>query len=97
MLDVLFGVLILADFSARLIISRQPLRDFAQLSTWTDIVASFHFSRRSPGEAGGFLRIFELAAAARLPMVVRLRATALSSGAMRRSSLPSPTSRSSSS
>src|SRR5213595_3510002 len=34
-LDVVFGVLILADFSARLIISRHPLQDFTRLSTWT--------------------------------------------------------------
>src|SRR3569623_2368091 len=32
-LDVVFGVLILADFAARMIISRQPLLDLARLST----------------------------------------------------------------
>src|SRR5258707_15890272 len=37
-LDVVFGVLILADFSARLIISPQPLRGFTRFSTWVDIV-----------------------------------------------------------
>src|SRR5712672_1240321 len=42
-LDVLFGVLILADFSARLLISRQPLQDFTRLSTWTDIIVIISF------------------------------------------------------
>src|SRR5258708_38106096 len=35
-LDVVFGVLILADFSARLIISRQPRQGFIPPSTWSD-------------------------------------------------------------
>src|SRR5690242_5551899 len=55
-LDVVFGVLILADFSARLIISRQPLKEFARLSTWTDIVVIISFLAPLTGEAGGFLR-----------------------------------------
>jgi voltage-gated potassium channel len=42
-LDIVFGVLILADFSARLLISRQPLQDFTRLSTWTDIVVIISF------------------------------------------------------
>ena len=37
-LDVVFGMWILADFSARLLISRQPLQEFTRVSTWTDIV-----------------------------------------------------------
>jgi voltage-gated potassium channel len=57
-LDVLFGILILADFSARLIISRQPLQDFMRLSTWTDIVVIISFLAPLTGEAGGFLRAF---------------------------------------
>ena len=57
-LDVVFGVLILADFSARLIISRQPLKDFTRLSTWTDIVVIVSFLAPLAGEAGGFLRAF---------------------------------------
>ena len=42
-LDVLFGAVILADFSARLLISRHPLREFTRFSTWTDIVAIVSF------------------------------------------------------
>ena len=55
-LDVLFGVLILADFSARLLISRQPLQDFTRLSTWTDIIVIVSFLAPFAGGAGGFLR-----------------------------------------
>jgi len=57
-LDVVFGVLILADFSARMIISRQPLHDLARLSTWTDIVVIISFLVPLSGEAGAFLRAF---------------------------------------
>ena len=42
-LDVLFGIVILADFSARLLASRHRLRDFTRFSTWTDIVAIISF------------------------------------------------------
>jgi len=55
-LDVLFGVLILADFSARLLISRQPLQDFTRLSTWTDIIVIVSFLAPFAGGAGSFLR-----------------------------------------
>ncbi|MBR0875096.1 potassium channel family protein [Bradyrhizobium tropiciagri] len=57
-LDIVFGVLILADFCARLIISRHPLHEFARLSTWTDIVVIISFLAPLTGEAGGFLRTF---------------------------------------
>ena len=59
LLDIVFGVLILADFSARMIISRQPLHDLARLSTWTDIVVIIHFSRRSPGRPAASCVHFE--------------------------------------
>jgi voltage-gated potassium channel len=55
-LDLVFGLLILADFSARLIISRHPLQEFTRLSTWTDIVVIISFLAPLAGEAGGFLR-----------------------------------------
>ncbi len=57
-MDVIFGIIILADFSLRLIISRHPLRDFPRLSTWTDIVVIISFLAPFTGEAGGFLRAF---------------------------------------
>ena len=66
--DVLFGVVILADFAARLFVSRHRLRDFTHFSTWTDIVAIISFlaplagrSRRLSADPAN------VAAAARLP------------------------------
>jgi len=55
-LDIVFGVLILADFSARLAVSRRPLREFAHPATWADIVVIISFLAPFTGEAGGFLR-----------------------------------------
>ena len=56
-LDVAFGLVILADFMARLLISRRPLRDLAQFSTWADIVAIVSFLAPVIGEGFAFLRI----------------------------------------
>src|SRR5712671_1203612 len=73
-LDIMFGVLILADFSARLIISRQPLRDFTRFSTWSDIVVIISFLAPFTGEAGGFLRTLRTLRLLRdYQMVARLR------------------------
>jgi voltage-gated potassium channel len=73
-LDIVFGVLILADFSARLCISRQPLQDFTRLSTWTDIVVIISFLAPFAGEAGGFLRTLRTLRLLRdYQMVARLR------------------------
>lgn len=73
-LDVVFGVLILADFSARMIISRHPLHDLARLSTWTDVVVIISFLAPLAGEAGGFLRAFRtLRLLGDNQMVARLR------------------------
>lgn len=73
-LDVVFGVLILADFSARLIISRQPLRDFTRVSTWADIVVIVSFLAPLTGEACGFLRTLRTLRLLRdVQMVARLR------------------------
>ena len=55
-LDVVFGIWILADFSARLLISRQRLQEFTRVSTWTDIVVIISFLAPFSGEACGFLR-----------------------------------------
>ena len=73
-LDVVFGVLILADFSARLIISRHPLQDLTRISTWTDVVVIISFLAPLTGEAGGFLRAFRTLRLLRdYQMVARLR------------------------
>ena len=73
-LDVVFGVLILADFSARMIISHHPLQDLARISTWTDIIVIISFLAPLAGEAGGFLRAFRtLRLLGDNQMVTRLR------------------------
>ena len=56
-LDLVFGLLILADFCARIYVSPHPLREFAHPSTWADIVAIFSFLAPVVGEGLGFLRI----------------------------------------
>jgi voltage-gated potassium channel len=56
-LDVIFGLVILADFLARLAISRHRLRDLLHPATWVDVVAILSFLAPLAGEAGGFLRV----------------------------------------
>jgi hypothetical protein len=56
-LDVVFGLLILADFTARLLISRHRLRDLLHPTTWADAFAILSFLAPLAGEAGGFLRV----------------------------------------
>lgn len=73
-LDVVFGVVILADFSARLLVSRHRLREFTQFSTWTDVIAIVSFLAPLAGEAGGFLRILRTLRLLRdYQMLARLR------------------------
>lgn len=74
-LDVAFGLVILADFMARLLISRRPLRDLAQFSTWADIVAIVSFLAPVIGEGFGFLRILRTVRLLRTyHLLIRLRA-----------------------
>jgi len=56
-LDVIFGLLILADFCARFLISRHRLRDLFNPLTWTDAAAIVSFLAPLVGEPAGFLRI----------------------------------------
>jgi voltage-gated potassium channel len=56
-LDVMFGLLILADFTARLIICMDRVREFLRPSTYADLAAIFSFLAPLGGEAAGFLRI----------------------------------------
>ena len=73
-LDVVFGVLLLADFSARLLVSRHPFRKFGQFATWADMVAIVSFLAPLAGEAGGFLRILRTLRLLRdYQVMVRLR------------------------
>nr|WP_249789843.1 potassium channel family protein [Bradyrhizobium sp. BRP20] len=73
-LDVLFGVILLADFSARLLVDRHPFQKLTQLATWADMVAIVSFLAPLAGEAGGFLRILRTLGLLRdYQMLVRLR------------------------
>lgn len=56
-LDIVFGLAILADFSARLAISRSRLRELVHPATWADMAAIVSFLAPVVGEAAGFLRI----------------------------------------
>jgi len=56
-LDVLFGIVILLDFSVRIFISHHRLRDLAHPTSWADIAAIVSFLAPLVGEAAGFLRI----------------------------------------
>jgi voltage-gated potassium channel len=72
--DVVFGVLILADFAARLFISGNRLRELTRVATWTDIVAIVSFLAPLAGEGGGFLRILRTLRLLRdYQMLARLR------------------------
>lgn len=74
-LDVLFGLAILADFAARLFISRNRIRDLLHPATWADAVAIVSFLAPVVGEAGGFLRILRtLRLLHTYQLVARLRA-----------------------
>jgi voltage-gated potassium channel len=56
-LDVAFGLAILADFLARLLICRHRIREFLTPSTWADIASIISFLAPLVGEGAGFLRI----------------------------------------
>ena len=56
-LDVVFGLAILADFFARIAISRAPSRHFLRPSTWADIAAIVSFLVPLLEEGAGFLRV----------------------------------------
>lgn len=55
--DIVFGLLLLADFSARLFISRRRLRDLLHPASWADIVAIVSFLAPIVGEGLAFMRI----------------------------------------
>jgi voltage-gated potassium channel len=74
-LDLIFGLMILADFCARLYVSPHPIREFAHPSTWADMVAIFSFLAPVVGEGLGFLRILRtLRLLHTYQLVARLRA-----------------------
>ena len=55
--DIAVGLIVLVDFSARLLISERRGRDFLHLSTWADIGAIASFLAPVTGQGAGFLRI----------------------------------------
>jgi voltage-gated potassium channel len=74
-LDILFGIVILADFSARMFITRHRLRDLMNPVTWADAAAIISFLAPLVGEPAGFLRILRTLRLLRsYPLLMRLRA-----------------------
>jgi hypothetical protein len=58
-LDVVFGLLILADLISRLLISRNRLRDLLNPVTWADIVAVISFIAPFSSQAAAFCAFSE--------------------------------------
>lgn len=56
-IDILVGLLVLADFLARLAIARRRWREWMRPSTWADLAAIASFLGPLVGEGAGFLRI----------------------------------------
>jgi voltage-gated potassium channel len=56
-LDIIFGLVILADFISRLLVSRNRVRDLLSPVTWADAVAIVSFLVPYSGQAAAFLRI----------------------------------------
>lgn len=56
-IDVVLGVLLLADFAARMWLSKKRVKELSHPATWADIVAIASFLAPVAGEAGGFLRV----------------------------------------
>ena len=74
-LDMIFGVVILADICARIWVSPHPAREFTHSATWADMVAIFSFLAPIVGEGLGFLRILRtLRLLHTYQLVARLRA-----------------------
>ncbi len=56
-LDLVFGLAILADLTARFAIANSRLREAANFATWADLAAVMSFLAPVVGEAAAFLRI----------------------------------------
>jgi voltage-gated potassium channel len=74
LLDVVFGLIILADLISRLLISRDRMRDLLNPTTWADIVAVISFIAPFSSQAAAFLRVLRtLRLLHTYRMIVRLR------------------------
>jgi voltage-gated potassium channel len=77
-LDLIFGLVILVDFSARLFVSPHPVREFAHPATWADMAAIVSFLAPVVGEGLGFMRILRtLRLLHTYQLTARLRADSL--------------------
>jgi len=56
-LDLLFGVIFLIEFVARIATVRRPVREVFRFTTWTDVAAIGSLLASATGEAAGFLRV----------------------------------------
>ncbi|MET0705277.1 MAG: potassium channel family protein [Tardiphaga sp.] len=56
-LDLLFGVIFLIEFIARIATVRRPVREVFRFTTWTDVAAIGSLLASASGEAAGFLRV----------------------------------------
>ncbi|MGE0565960.1 MAG: potassium channel family protein [Pseudolabrys sp.] len=56
-LDIVFGLAVLADFTARMTISRHRPRELLRFSTWADVAAIASFLAPLVGEGVAFLRV----------------------------------------
>ena len=56
-LDIAMGVVVLLDFTARMMISRRPGRELVRPTTWADIAAVISFLAPIVVEGAAFLRI----------------------------------------
>ena len=73
--DVVIGLIILAEFCTRLWVSEHPWREFAHPATWADMLAIASFLAPLAGEGLGFLRILRtLRLLHTYQLVARLRA-----------------------
>lgn len=73
--DVIFGLLILADFLARFFISDRPLRELLHPVTWADAASIVSFLAPLVGEPAGFLRVLRTLRLLRsYQLLARLRA-----------------------
>ena len=73
--DVIIGLIVLADFSSRLAISPRPLRDLLHPTTLADVAAIVSFLAPIVGEGIGFVRILRTVRLLRTyQLLVRLRA-----------------------
>lgn len=57
MTDVILGVLMLAEFAARMLIATSPLRELSHPTAWADVAAIISFLAPVIGEGVGFLRV----------------------------------------